>query len=623
MRNTFIYESKRLLGNIMVVAFMIMYLTGFRYYVNTGIDEYKNQNKEEAVFLNKESLQVEQYTNYEQYGGRGIKVITQSSPLDVLMNRNCLRQKEKARLNSSEEIDIDESKRLKDHFKYEARIKGAADLFLIFGTLFTILLGFTNFKGKGEIELIEKMYLVVISALSRIIIILIYFGLTYLMYNYLLSSNDIRLNANEQNLYLQYLLYTAILIILCYASGLCFSFIKRRDIAFLIALIYWVCMAFVLPEIYDNYTVSDAQKIRSNVDLNLDKMTELMKIEKKAVAAYVEIKNTNKTELLEKMKTLVKQWTDNGFVENEKKEDDVLNRVKKTIKKAEKLSLIYPTLFYYHMSREISSAGDRRYIAFDEKIRLIRNEFLNYYLSKRYETWGKGVESYIKTDENIVTISIDLTDMYLKGLIAVFAVLGVFVLLIWLQLRSILKENFIVSNKRKITLEKGKIYFKLFKTADDRNQEFYKYQQDKRNVCLNLPAIEEYSIDTSIRSYIKYWCYVRRINTDKVLENLNILGINTDSIKTQRKGEEFFNKIYAALVLTNNAGTYIINDYLKTASKEFDRQFRLLIKQYQEKDNKTIIYLSTEVCTAELRKDLLHKRSNGYTEIDVNAVILR
>jgi len=108
-----------------------------------------------------------------------------------------------------------------------------------------------------------------------------------------------------------------------------------------------------------------------------------------------------------------------------------------------------------------------------------------------------------------------------------------------------------------------------------------------------------------------------------VLENLNILGINTDSIKTQRKGEEFFNKIYAALVLTSNAGTYIINDYLKTASKEFDRQFRLLIKQYQEKDNKTIIYLSTEVCTAELRKDLLQKRSNGYTEIDVNAVILR
>ncbi len=623
MRNTFIYELKRLLSNNLIAAFMIMYMIGFLYYINTGLKEYKNQQQEENSFIIKESLEVKQYTNYEQYGGRGIKVIKQSSPLDILMNRNCLRNNDKARLNSSEEIDIDESKRLRDHFSYDARIKGAADLIMIFATLFAVLLGYSNFRGKGEIILNGKTYLILVSIMSRIILTLLYFAITFLTYNYILTKNNINLNANENILYSQYLIYTALLICLCYLTGLCISLYLKKEIAFLIVLIFWICMAVVLPEIYDNYSVSNAQKIRSNIDLNLDKMSELMKIEKKAVSILEGMKDKTKEEQLKIIKPIVKEWRDNGFIVNEKKENEVLDSVREITIKTEQISLLYPSLFYYHLTKEISSNGNRRYIAFDEKIRQIRSEFLNYYLTKRYGPWGKGVESFIKSDENILTINVDLNDILVKAMIVIIIIIVIFVALIFLQIRRILIPEHCLSTEKKIEFEKGNIYFKLFKTVKERDQEFESFKKDKKIVCLNLPAIEEYSIETSLLSYIKYWCFVRNINTDKAIENLNILGINTNTQKSKRKGEEFFNKIYAAIILAMDADTYVINEYLNTASREFDRQFRMLLNLYQERDKKTFIYLSTEVCTAELRKNLLHNRSNGYMKIDVNGVILR
>jgi hypothetical protein len=65
-----------------------------------------------------------------------------------------------------------------------------------------------------------------------------------------------------------------------------------------------------------------------------------------------------------------------------------------------------------------------------------------------------------------------------------------------------------------------------------------------------------------------------------------------------------------------------LNDFCQNEKREFDERFRMLLNQMKF-ENKSIVYLSTEICTTDLRRTMMEDKGFNFFDIDVGAVSLR
>ena len=100
------------------------------------------------------------------------------------------------------------------------------------------------------------------------------------------------------------------------------------------------------------------------------------------------------------------------------------------------------------------------------------------------------------------------------------------------------------------------------------------------------------------RLFINYACSEKKIKKHKVMENLELLGMKEMDLqkKISNYTDENKRKLICALVFAEENEAIIIDDFIKGASYEFEKQFLTLVAREADMDRK-IIYLGSEIYT--------------------------
>jgi hypothetical protein len=286
-----------------------------------------------------------------------------------------------------------------------------------------------------------------------------------------------------------------------------------------------------------------------------------------------------------------------------RKEIEYNNQNSQLIDINEKRSKLLPSTFYIHLTREMSSKGYSGYNQFVDFNMKMREEFLKYYVKKRYFSKAEVIEPFFKDNENIFKPKLKLPVSYLYGLFSTLLLAFIlFLIALFINLLKLKKQPEISLDKiPDIEFKKGRSYFIYRKKTKDKDNLFH-YYAAKGNTAV-LDKISPRDIDTGIKpaDMFTFYCKTRGTDINYAIDSLKILGIENiyllkrKNLKENQEEENkgILKKIYMAASLNQNCETIVINDFVKGESRTFEKQFiNLLLKMESQK--KTILYLGTE-----------------------------
>jgi hypothetical protein len=134
------------------------------------------------------------------------------------------------------------------------------------------------------------------------------------------------------------------------------------------------------------------------------------------------------------------QFINSSYLVNTGLETKYLREVERVIAGHERQSVLFPTTYYQFVTGEVSGKGYYGYLDFMNYIMELRNRFIQFYLSRRYEEPEPPVESFVKNDDNIFRSRSRLPGSFRFGILAT-ALYGValFILAFWRLRRLVLQ----------------------------------------------------------------------------------------------------------------------------------------------------------------------------------------
>ncbi|NIM11714.1 MAG: hypothetical protein GTO45_06440 [Candidatus Aminicenantes bacterium] len=324
------------------------------------------------------------------------------------------------------------------------------------------------------------------------------------------------------------------------------------------------------------------------------------------------------------LKECAKSYLKNGYILNKKREREFNDIVLKIIEHNEKGSVIFPTIYHNFLTSEISSMGYYGHKEFVKYLIKIRDDFMKFYFHKRYESGDKKIESFVKSDENIFKAQPYIPENYWIGVLFTAGYTIIIFIIIYLILLYRKKKQ-PKAELPDFQFHKGNTYFILRKKENEREALFNTYKAMGNTACIDRFTRDDIDVGIKPASQFTYFCKFRGNDINYALETLRTLGIgNIYTMKRKEITGEIMKKIYAAAVLDQNAEIIVLNDFIKNESKDFEEQFRKLLK-HMEKQEKIILYLSSEFYEARLQQEAQKDKipDKKIVRIDLDTVSLR
>ncbi|MCK4762775.1 MAG: hypothetical protein KAW12_11325 [Candidatus Aminicenantes bacterium] len=189
-------------------------------------------------------------------------------------------------------------------------------------------------------------------------------------------------------------------------------------------------MVFITPGIY---SLSDEKPgdIPSTYNLDNQKINVLSKFEKKAVEESGKF-DLNKIEV---GRRVIEGYWNNDSVQIMNLEKNLRNSLLQIIEKQEKYAALTPMTFYLTTCFEVSSYGNRAFIAMYDYLIDLYRKFLRFWFDRVYYNDPKIMVNFVKNDENVFT-SQSLTQGNFKtgffinlGIVVILAILSYFAFL--------------------------------------------------------------------------------------------------------------------------------------------------------------------------------------------------
>jgi hypothetical protein len=326
---------------------------------------------------------------------------------------------------------------------------------------------------------------------------------------------------------------------------------------------------------------------------------------------------------------------DKIFPANNQKEEEFLKEEKSVMELNEACSLVFPTAYHGFLSKEMPGSGDYSHLLFMNYIKELREDFITYYIYKRYYEKDKTVDNFIKADENIFRAGPTIPKSYLPGLGVLFLFQLIFGGIAFIRIRGALKQRTQVPipGQRTVDAETlmdeedigpGFTYFILRKNEEERHALFHSFEGREYTACLDKPIPGDIDVGVRPLSLLTYLCEIRGTDFEYAVKSMEILGMeNLDKLERKDLTPEILKKIYAAAVLGEKSKIVVVNDFIREESKSFEEKFKNLLTR-MEKEKKSILYLSSEMFDPGLRKKLLQEEIKDKIEkIDLKEVSLR
>ena len=586
-------EARRIFFNKKNICILLLIAVFSICMVFQGIWAYKGFAATQKAFQEFEKSKVQRYSNWDQYGGMGFEVLLKPSPLAIFFCNSSLFDNLATNIDSQEIIKVYSSRKGISLFK-KGQFKDLAGVLTLLGSLLMLFMGLYNFKTDRFGKYYYKGRMILSSVFSRLLWLNLFFLLIIFVSFVIVRLNGIVLTFLQLKNLATYGLYLVVFLTVFYALGLLITciFKSHRTIA---ALALWFVFLFIIPELNNIFLLRDAANLPPAEALNISKLEELKKYEDGVKEKLlVLLKNEiEREEIRDFYHENALTYLHNGYVANQKRELEYAKQMRQLITLDQKRVAFIPFVFHNYFATEISSQGYGAYIDFIEYIRGLRDKFFRYYLKNRYEKFGKEIESFVKSDENLFQAESRLPGNYHIGLSVTVLYSLILLGLSFFVLRR--RMNKIPEDVKlpELAFQKGHSYLLFFKDAVHRDLTFENYIR-KENVS-GIDRVEVQDIDSEInpKAAVKLLSSIRGTKEREILEYLEIMGVSPRQLETEPHTPELLRKMYVAFHITGKE-IIVINEFLKDLPRSFETDFLKLVRELKAK-GKIFVYLSVEL----------------------------
>jgi hypothetical protein len=401
----FKYEFKRLIYDRKNIYFFTIILIAALYFTNSGIREYHQMQREKAQFLLTEEEMVRNLADYKQYSGYGFRVFFEPSPLFILFYNSTILLDIEGRIDNSELIKIYNQFKGKKLFYNRGYFKDFSGFIYFTGSLLMIYMGMVGFRSlerlKFELQFIKLGKLFAILNLSRLIYLNLFFILVMALSQGYAYLSGIPFMPTVFYHSLAFLLYTLVLLNFFYFVGLLVSvLLKFGQNSFLWMFILWIFFIFLAPDINRLFLSEEGGRLPSNASIDLLKVKAVQVFEKE-VRKKFNVAKSDEEQREKFYRIYIDQFLENTHLYNISLEKGLSNEIKKTLFAYERRSLMFPYLYYFFLSAELSSKGYYSYLDFKEHMVTTHGEFLRFFFYKYYIEKQEKVENFVKNNENL------------------------------------------------------------------------------------------------------------------------------------------------------------------------------------------------------------------------------
>lgn len=577
---------------ILLLLLLISFISYF--FVNSGIEKYKDIINELEIDIDMEFRQVENQPLYDQYGVIGHHIFILPSPLIIYFYNSSLLKELEGNISSSEVIEVYFNvKGDKILNKPTVGFRDFGSILNTFGSLLMLIMGVMAFKNrefpfKGE----KRVFL---QGFLRLLLMDAYFIILMLSMYLLAVLNHIRFSTHDSQQYIIFIIGTLFYLNMWFLKGMCLSFLLNYKSGLLMAITIWASISICTPEI--RYMVISRQEIKPEKKVNFIKMSKIWKREqniRNMVQPLLKDRDKNIDKIRSIMREGAEAYLENEGTENKLLEQELHNSVKVQIEKMENFSCYLPWPFYQQLQESISSKGYDAYNGFVDFVIEMRDGFFRYIIDKRYNSQDKKVIPYIKQGENVFHSRSVLPRGFFRGILSilVFSLLftGISILVHW-QRRK--KENTRESKPLNvIRFNQSKSFFYRCKNKE----EIRKYAQflstHKDVVLIEKVDLKSYDPGTCLKYWTRYICAVQGLNRGEVMKLLDRLQVSKKELKmgAGKIDNELFKKVYLALKLCEKKDYYILIEFFQGESEDFENLCKGLFRELPYR----FIYLSTE-----------------------------
>lgn len=423
------FELRRILFNRRNMLLFIMIFLGSVYLVITGVMEYKKIEKERENFQLFEREKVQLYIDYSQYGGYGFQVFFMPGPMYVFFNNTRVLGDITCNIDTMQIINVQQSFKGRNLFPKKGFLKDFSNVHFYFGSLFMLFLGASLFVSPGHVRLMLAQYpirKVFFSAVaSRLLILDTLILLLQALAVLIPKAMQVPFHPGDLRGYFSFSLYTLLFHNLFFFIGMLISIhfsLKRRVSLFL--FITWFFLIFVIPEIEGLYISSATSLIPPNDSINIRKMQNMVNLEGQVRRSIEKSERAAEVEREQRRREAF-AFMDLSYAENLVLESELNDAVKAVVRKYRYSSLLIPTVYYHFLGGGVSSMGYTAYLNFIEYIMKIQDDFMVFYMKKRYRSQDKKVEAFVRGNENVYTGKTDTPAGYWMSILIIALYSGI------------------------------------------------------------------------------------------------------------------------------------------------------------------------------------------------------
>lgn len=621
----FLLELKRLLSRKSIILFLLFLLFSL-YFVQEGINEYKNVIKNKENFQEIERLNIRQFINYTQYGAYGFRLLFIPSPMSIFFSNSGVTSELTAFLDSGVRLKIYNSSLGKN--LYTEKSGGFKDFFgfvLLLGSFLCLFWGYDCLHNREFLKFLssvlnyKKVYFSMTGA--RVILFDLFFLFTVGCSLLLMKLNNVSLTTNEYIYLLIYIVVMMLLFLFFFILGILAGCIKSKSLGIIMIIVLWFCFVLLIPGTISKVVSKQADNITSAYDLEQKKLKLLQDFERKALDEAQRYKSMN--ERKESERKLIESYWDNEFKKIQEYEKEMQDDMEKNLKYFQRLSLIFPPSFYLSVHNEISSKGYQNFFHFYQYVQKLQRQFVRYYQFKKFYSNYSKVEPFVKGEENIFYAKSLLPRYFLMGLLLTIFYVIVLSVIAYSRFKKFLfvlpdkagpdpnKLDLSINSGEAVVLLttagtiidqlynvfsgikrgfKGRVMFNRKNVVPDESKE----KQDFVYLCQPDKIPGDINVGDFI-SFFKKTLHIRGEDIQEFLEKLNFAQHQRKDINELKDNEKA--RFVFALAQLKKSEIYMIHDFAKGMSIDFIFDFKEHIKRLKD-EGTSILYLSNDVLLA-------------------------
>jgi hypothetical protein len=588
-------ELKRLVSKRNIFIFFTVFLIT-AIFILFGISRYKALLESKTVFQNTEKVKVGQYKIYPQYGGFGIRLLSVHPPISALFSHSA-DSLLLANVNTAEALKIFNPRKgkyaLDSDSGYYMTFCG---VIYLLGIIIALSYGFFVKKGllKYQANFTGCMKGFLLFVISKItVIVSVYFLLSTL------SALIFLLSGLKVELLIMMLWFTVgcFVLIFFFLIGFCLSFLKNKTIGILFLGIAYFFSVVALPGIFFKYNQFNVTQLDEYFDFELANIRIYQQAEKRMIEHFGSYRKLADSEI-DLFKRKMKEAVDKEFNEIFDREREMLSKLRHVFERNNVLSVVCPSTFFLSLNKEISGTGYENYLDFYSFALGKKKEFLDFYTERSILTQSKPskIESFIKGDENIFQAQPRLPHAFWLGVVLTLFYSALLLFFSYHKFSRMTTEDSPEgSTAAGVELpEDSKLNFVLCNNPGVKAEIMQHYQIVKNAVLLEKVKPDDFKFfGLKPVDLFRHLADVAGVSREKAGENLRKLGIA--DLNHFELTDDVILKIYAAILTSQESDYIVIDDFIKSASKEFEANFYKLIDYLHSTKNKNILYLSCEM----------------------------